>query len=299
RLEEKRMGAVFDFLEDTMLAAAGRGYPKRPAEAEDLSLFPLLIESSPDRPSDKTDEEDAAIWGYGIPTINDGVHFRDLTCRVSSMEYMTMGVCDSIDWGPVAFTSAYTSSPVTLPLESEYLLKSRMLSVGTIAGHDQYWKLPASTDQSWELIFGYEFPRFDKISKPEPMPKMDMQYFAPRGAERGSHVSVSPPGSQQSNTLRIGPLRILVVVTLVCCKLRYDFDPGGALGAGRFLPMIMVVSDHDLRTVTGKVTIARPPQVKMIPDDPSKSNTHCHSDPRGATVIMDGEEMTKDLGVAF
>ncbi len=80
------MGAVFDFLEDTMLAAAGRGYPKKPAESEDLSLFPLLLESSPDKPGKGTDEEDAAIWGYGVPTIGDGVHLRDLTCRVSSMD---------------------------------------------------------------------------------------------------------------------------------------------------------------------------------------------------------------------
>ena len=63
--------------------------------------------------------------------------------------------------------------------------------------------------------------------------------------------------------------------------------------------MIMVVSNHDLKTVTGKVTIARPPQVKMTPDDPSEPNAHCHSDSQGATVMMDGEEMTKDLGVAF
>jgi hypothetical protein len=63
--------------------------------------------------------------------------------------------------------------------------------------------------------------------------------------------------------------------------------------------MIMVVSNHDLKTVTGKVTIARPSQVKMIPDDPAQGNTHCHSDPGGSTVIMDDEEMTKDLGVAF
>src|SRR4029077_5317577 len=109
----------------------------------------------------------------------------------------------------------------TLPLESGFLLKSRFLSVGTVPGSDQYWKLKGNTDQSWEMIFGYEFPRFDKIGDPEPMVKMDMQYFAQRGPERSSRVSVSPPGSQQSNTLRIGPLRILVVVTLVCCKLRY------------------------------------------------------------------------------
>jgi hypothetical protein len=295
------MGNVLDFLEDTMLAAAARGSIPRKllAGRDDLFDFPFLIKSSPKRKSDSTDDEDAAIWGYGLPTIGNGVHLRDLTCRVSSMDYMTMGVCDSIDWGPVTFTSAYTSSPVTLPLEPDYLWLSHVLPEGAVTGKDQYWKLPAKTDQSWEMIFGYEFPQFDKIGDPLPMPKTLKQYFGDRGAERSSRVAVSPPGLQQSNTLRIGPLRILVVVTLICCKQRYDFDPGGGLGAGRFFPMIMVVSNHDLKTVTGKVTIARPPQVKMIPDDPAQANKHCHSDPQGATVMMDSEEMTKDLGVAF
>jgi hypothetical protein len=189
------MGNVLDFLGDTMLKAAKRG--SRGAyytDEEDLFSFPFEINRSPKRPSKDTDEEDAAIWGYGVPTINNGVHIRDLTCRVSSMDYMTMGVCDSIDWGPVTFTSESTSGPVTLPLEEEYLWRSHVLTAGAITGNEKYWKLPSQTDQSWEMVFGYEFSQFDKIGNPLPLPKTLKQYFGDRGAEGSSRVAVFSSG---------------------------------------------------------------------------------------------------------
>ena len=292
------MATMFDFLEDTMIAPAPGGHQMSPPYGHNLSLWNILISASAGRPNDKTDAEDANIWGYSVPVIGGGVHLTDLICRVKSMDYMNMGVCDSIDWGPVTFTSEHTSGPVTLPLETEFLWRTRMLPNGIVTGDDRYWKLFAKTDQSWELIFAYEFPNSENIGKPKPMGKEDLQEFSPRSSEKQSRVSVFPPDSGQSCTLRVSPLRIMVVVTLVCCKLRWDFDPGSALGAGRFYPMIMVVSNHDLDTVTGKITIKRPPQIKMLPDDPN-GNSHCHSGQQGSTVMMGDEEMTRNLGTAF
>jgi hypothetical protein len=291
------MAPMWDFLEDTMLASAGHGYKKSLTCGDDLSRWNFFIDAS-DKPNDKTEAEDAAIWGYSVPTIGGGVHLTDLICRVKSMDYMNMGVCDSIDWAPVTFTTEHTSGPVTLPLETEFLWKTRILSAGTVTGDDKYWKLYAKTDYSWELIFAYEFRDFENLGKPEPVVKADLREFSPKSAEKQSRVSVFPPGTPQSCTLRVSPLRIMVVVTLVCCKLRDDFDPGGVLGAGRFYPMIMVLSNHDLKTVTGKITVKRPPQIKMLPDDPG-GNPHCHSSPEGSTVMMGEEEMTENLSTAF
>jgi hypothetical protein len=282
-----------------MLAAAsrGNGIDQTPLSCDDPSRLKVLPEPSKKK-EDKTADEDAAIWDWDAPTIGGGVHLTGLTCRVSSMNYMKMGVCDSIDWGPVTFTSASTATPFTLPLENEYVLRWRWETNGHITGKDHYWKLEAKTDQSFEIIFGYEFPRADKIESPRPLPHSLDEYFGPYHSDPGSHVSLSDPGSKQSNTFRITPLRILVVVTLICCKQRFDFDPMGALGAGRFYPMIMLVSNHELLTATGKVKIKRPAQMKMISDDPSAAMP-CHSDADSSAVSMDSELMTKNLGAVL
>ena len=219
------------FSRSTMTSTfAGHGYQKSLTCGADLSLWSILIAASANKPNDKTEAEDAAIWGDSVPAIGGGVHLPIWICRVKSMDYMNMGVSDSIDWGPVTFTSEHTSGPVTLPLETEFLWKSRILSAGTITGDDKYWKLyakPIIAGNSSSLMNSGTLKHGEARTDGEDGPP---GIFTEKLGKTEPCFSVS--AGTRNGTLRVSPLRIMVVVTLVCCKLRDDFDPGGALEQG-------------------------------------------------------------------
>jgi len=281
------MASVDDFLKDTMLAAAG--YP--PLDEIHSESFPL---KQPGKPEDGEDAENVAVWNFDRPEVNGKVCVKNLTCRVNGMN-SNMWVCDSIEWGPVTFDSEDLGSAIDLPLNKKFLVRSHFLPQGAINGSapaNRFWKLDANIDQSFELVFGYEFPPFALASvAPAPLSADTLATFADSQAP----ICVANPSSTSRNTVRVPPLRILVVVTLVCCKERRNFDPGGVLGAGRFYPMIMVVSNKTLKMVTGNVRLTRPEKVHMNMDNCTPEMMQRMFDQEG-NIVMQGEHMKPSIG---
>jgi len=202
-----------------------------------------------------------------------------VTCRVRSMNYMTMPVLKSIEWGPVWIRSKKMTIDMELPLTQEYMIRCRYIPNGSIpASAPGFWKLHTGLDQSFELVFGYEIPLPASAKVPR---KLKGERLGVPDLMTSSEALVSPAGpvSQHYNVLRLPSLRVIVVVTLACCKERNDFDPGGAFGAGRIYPLIMAMSNLSLDSLTGSVKLTRPDQEVM--------------------TVMDGEQMSSTFHSAF
>lgn len=273
------------FLKDTMLAAANPGRKAGLSLTEASSLkYPL---TRPVAPVEGVGPKDAAIWNFEPPVIDNGVKISNLTCRVNGLK-ATMAVCDSIEWSSVSFFSEDYNTTLELPLSTEYLVRNHFLAAGKIEP-GTLWTLEANTDQSFELVFAYEYPPFLSSKKPVKLTAENLQTFA----DLQSLVAVSDPHSSVPNTLRVSGLRIAVVVTLVCGKERNDFDPKGVLGAGRINPMFMVLSNKQLKTVTATVKISRPARSRMDPDTPTE-HQHNHG-----SMTMDGDVMLPEIGAVF
>jgi hypothetical protein len=65
--------------------------------------------------------------------------------------------------------------------------------------------------------------------------------------------------------LTVRPNRIVVACSLSLCKPRADFEPGGALVAGRIYPHIMVKSNIPVATLAATVRYRRPLRTTVIP----------------------------------
>lgn len=202
------------------------------------------------------------VWNYKSPVFsardgNSVVRVESVTCRVRDMKYMKMPVLEEIEWGPVKIFSPELGREVELPLTSQFLIKARYVPMGHIEESDcGFWQLPAKVDQSWELAFGYEIPLFSS-SSPVPLKAACWNdsnlMMAPRAM-----VCPGTPDQSHNNTLCLPALRVVVCVSLVCCKERRDFDPGGLFGGGRIYPLIMAISNLPLERLTASVLLARP-----------------------------------------
>lgn len=244
---------------------------------------PLPVADAPSR-LDPDNFEENPIWHFDSPVFaGAGVQVANVTCRVRSMDYMKMQVLDLIEWGPMLLDSS-SHGTVSLPLTPEFLISSRYVKEGTIPqSADGYWRLEANVDQSFEMVFGFEIPPGEMASPCFPIAAVDLssKLLTPRELiyEDVAAVLHTEPGSQGMATLRVPPLRVIVVVSLVCCKERYDFVPHNVLGTGRIYPLLMAIANLPLNKLVGSVRLARPGRTM-------------HSQ------IM-GEVMTSKIGSAF
>jgi hypothetical protein len=266
---------------------------------EDLLLGPLADRVAAGGLLDKDQSdiyENNPIWSFDSPAFaGAAVRVANVNCKVRSMGYMRMKVLDSIEWGPVAISSDKLGR-VDLPLTETFLLRSRYVKDGSIkisdstvaqqvvgvaralnTANNDYWLLPAKLDQSFEMVFGYELlPGLKNPLSPLIPADYDSEHFM---QQPGSAVFHTDPGKPPVSTLRTPPLQVIVVVSLVCCKERYDFVKGNVLGTGRIYPLVMVVANSPLQYAAGSVALARPSKTAM-------------------TGIM-GETMTSEIGSAF
>jgi hypothetical protein len=265
-------------LKDTMLGTgAGRAMENQPLP------FPIRI---PAPEHDDADDEDVyesnPIWYFENPTFaGTGVQVENVSCKVRSMKYMKMPVLRLIEWGPVVIRSSEFGE-VSLPLTEKFRLINHFHRDGSIKESTRgYWQLKTEIDQGFEMIFGYEIVAQQlgpSITTPTPMSLEDCRsdQLMPEG-----DFSVVPAeaGTSVLSTLRIPPLRIIVVVSLVCCKERYNFVAGNVLGAARIYPLLFVVASSPIETLSGSVSLTRPAKT------PHRK--------------MDGDIMTAQIGCAM
>jgi len=295
--------SVFDFLDDTMLAEAYLG-AESPSSLEIETPREWLKKAVKPDVQGEEDYSKLPIWNYDPPTFDVNkavVQIGKLECLVRGMKYRRGTVCESIEWGPVHFEFKDFDDKVQLPLTNTYLMRKRYLREGAVEGTHKPWRLSCMTDKSFEWAFGYEFPSTAELvwkvprqsETPKPITGGLYAPFAKSSDGAAFAASLFDPDASHSNTFRPMPLRIVVVVTLICCK---EADYGPFLKGGRFFPMIMVLSNRKLETVAGRVQVARPSQIPMDMGQDGMDNECCHAEANSPTVTMDGEEMTRDLG---
>lgn len=260
-------------LRDTMLLTAARPLPPIQPNFSIPEVGEYLMDGKPatarqlqELPTDKVLKK--RVWHYqrsGLTSI------RNLTLRNRTMGDMPMTVCESIDWGPVFIH--HQGKKYELPLTADFLVRSYYLDEGSIPTAEHgLWQLPANIHSSFQLVFAFQAPndasRTDWVKPteeelrhfdfmPDSCPSPVLPYEATSGG--GSHPPVV--------SLTFAPMRIVVVVTLVCCTERQDFDPKGILKAARFYPMLMIMSSMPLTMAEGRITVVRPSLTPMRSHD--------------------------------
>lgn len=233
-------------------------------------------------PASEKDDELKPIWHYQMDFMsNSGRPDRisNLTCRVRDMGFMKMPVCESIDWSAVSITAR--GSTFDLPLTSQFMVLSEYLDKGRVPDSGTgFWQLEMNLDQSFQNVFCYDLGPPETCTQPSPVKKEihENANFMP-DPDRPAMPVDGVCGT--ACTITLPNLYVVVVVSLVCCKEKNNFEPGGVLGAGRLYPLVQVMSNHPVEKLIAKVKLKRPSTL-----------------PRGHEN-MDGEEMLPELGSIF
>lgn len=128
-----------------------------------------------------------------------------------------------------------SGAKLSLPLTQEFLLKTESLEEGVVPASDNgFWQLPMNLHSSFHHIFGYELNSTGKV----------------RAISNPDKGPILPVGFNQ-------PCRILVALALGCASERNDFEPGGVLGAARLLPHLMIITNKQVESVEGAITLTR------------------------------------------
>lgn len=196
-----------------------------------------------------------AIWQWSQHNASgsDPLRITNLRCWPRSMGYaMGMVVEESLRFASPRITVAGHAQPIELPLTAQYQVARYHLREGFVPGTHSLWPFQHEVDQSVALVFLYEV-RPDGTLAPVTSEIWSMDGFMPDGPP----VFHVPPSDTMSYALQFH--FVAVVVSLVCCKEKNDFEPGGILFAGRFFPQISVISSEPLERVVASVEYQRPP----------------------------------------
>jgi len=230
-------------LKETMLGVAASG-----SKGAKLAASPGPMSAPVASPD--LDDEDQPIWDYALEGLNK---VSSLTCLVRGMA-MNMKVCNAIEWERIDVK--FRGVEHSLELSEAFLIRSDFLRAGHVPDSSSgLWQLEANTDRSFQHVFGYEIPPTQPGIRPIPASAWSKPTFMPGSAGASGKVSSA---AGKITTISVAPVRILVVVSFVCCKWRNDFEPAGALGAGRLYPLVMVMASQDLDGIEADIRLDRP-----------------------------------------
>lgn len=68
----------------------------------------------------------------------------------------------------------------------------------------------------------------------------------------------NPGYEPEKASVKLRRARVVVCVSLVCCKERADFEPGGILGMARFYPHVMAMANVPLTQFEARIRLERP-----------------------------------------
>lgn len=218
------------------------------------------------QPKSTSNAQETAIWYWTHETINKT---SNLFCKVRTMDHMSMKVCESIEWEFVSIT--YRGATVKLPIADKYILRRYYLDKGEVyKDAARLWPLEANTDVSWMVVLGYQF---EKGNRCEPIPKEVTEHpkFMPNpGVDASSEQVGKDAQKDEKRVVFLSKNRVIVCLSLMCCKERNDFDPGKALDAARIYPHIMVMSNFAMDEARGdkieaSILVMRPEKSTMMP----------------------------------
>jgi hypothetical protein len=172
-----------------------------------------------------------------------------------------MTVCNSITWSPVQVDVKRGNSPyrLTLPLTEKYAVKTVFFAGGHNPGKG-WWPLEADVDSSFFQVFVYDITGKTSKDDPDPVPKDVYEHddFMP---DPGTVGTIEPPALSPGDQVDLTAAHkqyVCVVMSLVCCKERADWEPGALVNMARFVPHFMVMTNLPLDAITATIRLDRP-----------------------------------------
>jgi hypothetical protein len=262
------MPTVFEELTKTMMFTGAIPFPN--------PLTPDTPISAPE-PSPQVSQDHAVrlqnpVWSW--------THDPDKPSTVTNVQSKVLGmnmnyahsmlVCSEITLSEVNLTTAQGAN-FLLPLDKSFVMMKFKLDKGHIPQSSSgMWRLEAELDQSIMIVFGYQIASGNVVPFTRDQAAALGQAAMP---DEGKEAQPTVAIGQEKNVL-LSPLRILVAFSVICCKERNDFEPGGVLGANRVYPHAMVMTSQKLNDLRAVVTIVRP-----------ANTTPSHGDPEMKTAI--------------
>ncbi len=245
------------------VAAAGKGTEPVPFNGNGGVAKPDI----PDADISDSAAKKQAIWHWKIGNTLNQVD--DISCIARGMHNARMLVCDSVSFDDIiVHANGKASKP--LPLTDQFILQKHFLEAGRInpfdpknpvIGSHYLYPLESELDKSFLFVYAYDF--LNGLDQ-DPVAVSDSTIlfsdFMPDPQHRSAQTA--RPGEQLTVTL--GVPRVVVFQSLVCCKERDDFDPGGLLGGGRMIPHLMIMVNQPASNVFAKIHHKRPSQMKML-----------------------------------
>lgn len=261
------MSGLSEILKDTLLFTASAGRP--------LIELPLN-HVVPRPPVPKENDSKNSLWSWRLSNSELDV-IKDLRCNNPYLEYESMLVCERIKWEKIEIKFK-NKSAINLPLDSRYLLKKYFLPSGEVTGENSYfWKLPASIDSSHLIVFGYQLDS-DASAVPVVIPKFEWESDGFMPSRNLLEKSVFPRPTGVSHKFVIPTRRVVVCISLVCCKEKDDWDPLNSLDAARIYAHMMVMTNFDMNDgdqLTAVIDLQRPRKSTHVHDAKRKS-AHAH-----------------------
>jgi len=271
------MPSLKDILEQTLVVLGLRGAQLDPFASERFgsraSGHDIQIDPSGGA-AYQTDDASVLrnrIWSWRFD--EKALHrFEKLAVLDRHMNYrMNMTVCEAVEFGmPVKGDHVFfadleepsggTKPKLMLPLTADFLLAELFTAGGSHAGYDpdagnggtaHFWPLEANLDASLLLLFGYEVE--GRSVKPIPRADADKPDFMP-----GQGGALPDLKAGETGKVKLQRPRIVVCVSLVCCKERADFEPGQIVGMARFYPHVMTMANVPLTGFEAQIHLERP-----------------------------------------
>jgi hypothetical protein len=251
-------GEVFQY---TMFFQAGRG-----GNPNDLGVSPFQKPPIPAFTVSDTVALTQAVWHFEHEASTAPQLVKNLTCIARGMGNGRMTVAKAITFESARIVTV-KGTDIDLPLTPAFRLQHAYLKTGKLAANGHFlYPLQAQIDQSMVVTFGYEFAG-GPGSPPTTIAKdaLESADFMPNPSPSANQV-----GAGQQQTVVVGPLRVLVFVSLMTGKERADFEPGGILGAGRVWPHVMIMANWDIAQASAVIHVERPSSLTMDGGDHSK-----------------------------
>ena len=193
-------------------------------------------------------------WEYASGQVRE---IRNVTCRARAMGGMAATVCDKIVFHELRVK--FTGQPErVVPLESRYEIGRKFLPKGKIpAATSGRWQLPARVDASFMNVLAYQL----ESTGWEPLTMQDLIDLGEDAMPTGNLVDYLEFkfGGNDVVTGTVAKPRLVVVLSLVCCKERNDCEPSESLAAARIYPQMMVMANVNIEFVEGTIEMWRPP----------------------------------------
>jgi hypothetical protein len=280
-----------DVLQDTLLMNAARSADAMLIELDgNAPVIPTRPDPPPisylDQPASFWENQPIWYWEYD-PSVSL-TRVKNLEVWARGMAQMHPGDLDKawmtvglqVDWQPVFVTVMRGANQfrLSLPLTSNYVVRSFALTQGYNDGTNPWWPLEANVDNSFMVVFAYDIANKTSADLPDVVPAAawNAPNFMPDAG-----VFVGDPTHHY----------VVVCLSLVCCKERADFEPAGVLGAGRVYPHYMILSSQPTLEAEAGVSIIRSNQSGYFgtwKQDPAgfRVMTHPDVDPNVGALLM-------------